>query len=318
MDSNYLIYNFVNIEDSLTSKNIFLKNKEDCLNICTSETNCQGVNITNPKCENSNIQDECVKSNMNNGISSIKPENLTEYNCKFLKNINNTNYVTNSENNNSFIKKQYGNNLNNIPLNQKYFLKINDKYIGIDSKKNQIFLVTFNDISSASIFQFNKNSNIIETKSNKCIQINGDYLVLKDCIQDNMSQEFIYENKSNTIRPLDDNFSKNLCFSIDNQNTSNNIILEECNYAYNKNQFIETETESETDIDSNYVKENFESDKDNLNGLKKINFCSNAIYKTIVTLILSCILIYFIWYLTRKQYKDNIESDFSNKSSIIN
>lgn len=320
MDSDYLIYNFVNIEDSPKPKNIFLKNKDYCLNICGSNTDCQGVNIAKPKCENSNILDECVKSNMNNGISNITPKNLTEYNCTFLTNINNTNYVTNSENNNSFIKKQYGNNLNNISLNQKYYLKINDKYIGIDSKSNFIFLVNFNEISSASIFQFNNNGNIIETKSNKCIEINGDYLVLKDCIQDNISQEFIYENKSNTIRPLNDNFVKNLCFSLDKKNTSNNIVLEECDYLNNTSQSIQTkiETELETNINTTYSKENFKSDKDNFNDLKKINFCSNAIYKTIVTLILCCILIYLIWYLTRKQYKDIGESDIFVKSSIIN
>ena len=68
----------------------------------------------------------------------------------------------------------------------------------------------------------------------------------------------------------------------------------------------------------NNSKENFDSDLDDFNSLKKLNLCSNVIYKTIVTLILCGILIYFIWYLTRKQYKDSIEYNFLEKSTIIN
>ena len=354
MDSDYLIYNFVNIEDSLKPNYSFSKDKNSCINICSSETNCQGVNISKPICgsgsesesENENVStntitntntntntsnnigNECIKSNLGNGISSIEPENLKNYNCNFLTNINPTNYVTNSENNYSFIKKQYGNNLNNISLNKKYYLKINNMYIGIDYKQNQIFLVNTNDISLASVFQFNKNGNIIETKTNKCIQINGDYLILEDCIQDNVFQEFIYENKSNTIRPNSNNLENNICFSLDfgNQNGTNNIVLEECNYSNNINQLVEVEVKVELEANTNNNKENFVindnnlNDLNDLNDLKKINYCSNPVYKTIVTFILCCILIYFIWYLTRKKYNNDgiIDSDLSVGTTIIN
>lgn len=65
------------------------------------------------------------------------------------------------------------------------------------------------------------------------------------------------------------------------------------------------------------LKENFESG--DIGELKKVNFCSNAIYKTIITLILTCILIYFIWYLCKKQYKDNNDSSIlTTKTPFIN
>ncbi len=34
------------------------------------------------------------------------------------------------------------------------------------------------------------------------------------------------------------------------------------------------------------------------------NFCSNPLYKTIITLVLFGILLYLIWYLCKKQYYD--------------
>lgn len=43
------------------------------------------------------------------------------------------------------------------------------------------------------------------------------------------------------------------------------------------------------------------------NKLKDINYCSNPVYKSIVFLILLGILIYFIWFVIRKQYNDDID-----------
>lgn len=314
MESNYLLYNNVNIDDSLTPKYIYSKDKSKCLNICLSENNCQGVNITNPICENNNNLTECINKNLTNGISNINTKDLTNYNCKFLSNINKTNYVIESENNTSYIKKEYANNINGLDLSKQYYLKINNNYFGIQKKHNQIFLVPVNDITSASVFTFNNNHNIIETKTGKCLQTNGNYLILDNCIQDNSNQQFIYENKSNTIRPLTNTFGDNLCISL---NKSGFFVLEECNCGDNIDQQvnIELKQESSSGLKENFESENFESE--NFGDLKKINFCSNTIYKTIVTLILCGILIYFIWYLTRKQYKDNNETDIET-SFIIN
>lgn len=311
MESDYLTYNFVNIEDKQNSTNFFVKDKTSCMKICDTDINCQGVNIVNPICYsvNDNISktnvNQCIKSHINNGIENLKTENLTKYNCNLLTNINQTNYIADCSNNNSFVKKKYVNNLNNLLPNYKYYLKINNKYIGIQNQKNLFFLVNVDEKNVASIFQFNNKGNLIETKTNKCVQINGNYLVLGDCIQENESQIFIYENKTNTIRPSSNILNNNLCFSTNN-NESNNIVLEKCNYTNNKNQNILYESD----------KENFMSERYDLKNLNNINFCSNVIYKTTITLILCCILIYFIWYLTRKQY--NYNNDFDNKTFIFN
>lgn len=319
METNYLLYNNVDIRDSPEPNFIFSSDKTKCVNTCTSQSNCQGVNILNPICnnnDNNDILQECINFNMNNGITNKTSDDLTKFNCKFLNNINNTNYVLNSDNNTTFVKKQYANNIDNINLGKKYYMKINDKYVGINNKNNQDFLVFVDDISFASIFQFDKNGNIIETKSNKCVQVNGIYLILEDCIQDNLSQQFIYENKSNTIRPLTNDLNYNLCISSADYD---NVILEECNYKNNKFQAVEIESESTQNIDLN-SKENFDIDFDidNFSNLTKIDFCSNMVYKTIVTLILCGILIYFIWYLIRKKYKDDVGPELFETSSIIN
>jgi len=49
--------------------------------------------------------------------------------------------------------------------------------------------------------------------------------------------------------------------------------------------------------------ENFKSLRKQIeNKLDDINYCSNPLYKTIVFIILVGILIYFIWFVSRKQY----------------
>lgn len=56
------------------------------------------------------------------------------------------------------------------------------------------------------------------------------------------------------------------------------------------------------------VYENFKSFRKRIeNKLDDVNFCSNPVYKTIVFIILVLILIYFIWFITRKQYSDDID-----------
>lgn len=305
--NNYLLYSKVNIQDSPKSKNNFLDDKSRCIEICSSENNCQGINIVNPTCEKNDTLTKCLNENINNttGVNTINSENLTQYNCNFLTNINDTNYVLDSDKNTSFIKNEFVNKLNNLSLDKKYYLKINNRYIGIKNINNQTFLIPIDDINLASKFKFNSNSNIIESKTNKCIQSNGNYLVLKDCIQNNPTQQFIYENKTNTIRPITNSSDNNLCLSF-NDDDNDMIVLEECDLKKKLHQSIDTQInnlfESKSESASN-IEENF--DVDGLIDLKNINFCSNHIYKTVVTLILVGILVYFIWYLIRKKYKDN-------------
>lgn len=324
MENNYLLYKNISISDSQKPKYHFSKDESSCVNMCLSENNCQGIMITNPVCKNEHLLNKCVEENLKNGIgdniNNISSENLSKYNCKLLTNINNTDYILNSDNNTTYIKKKYINKINNISLNKQYYLKINNFYIGISNQNNQIFLIPVKNVINASMFKFNLDGNIIESKSGKCIQVNGNYLILENCLQDNLEQQFIYESKSNTIRPqinIFDNNNGNQCISISLDN-SDKIILEECNYKNNINQEIITKlgqnlTKSNSNLEENSnseknlnLEENFESSGD-IGNLKKVNFCSNAIYKTIITLILTCILIYFIWYLCKKQYKDNNE-----------
>ena len=105
----------------------------------------------------------------------------------------------------------------------------------------------------------------------------------------------MFENKLNTIRPMEPLLHKNLCFTKSEIPGMRNISLEKCNFDNNNNQAIKTEIES-------YNNENFESDKfsEELN----INFCTNSLYKSIVTIILFGILIYFIYYITTVDYKE--------------
>lgn len=301
---NYLLYNNVNIEDIANPHYIYVKDKNECVNLCSSENNCQGVNIEKPT-----MNDE-----INNNI--IKPNNLTKLKCKFIKNLNNSNYIIESENNTTLIKKDYLNISDILDINKEYHLKINGHYVGIENKNNQLFLVLIDEDNlniTKSIFKFNHNGNIIDTQYNKCIQTNGNYLILQDYIPDNPAQEFIFENKTNTLRPKTNQFRNtykdDYCLDIKFEN----IVMDICDYK-NKNQYIDIEPISE-------IKEEFKSDVeiDELEKLTKINFCSNIIYKTIVTLILLGILIYFIWFLIRKKYKDNIDIN-SNlfTSRIIN
>ena len=54
--------------------------------------------------------------------------------------------------------------------------------------------------------------------------------------------------------------------------------------------------------------ENFKSYDDKIRDkFNDINFCSNPIYRTFVFIVFYGILIYFIWFVSRKQYTDDID-----------
>lgn len=62
---------------------------------------------------------------------------------------------------------------------------------------------------------------------------------------------------------------------------------------------------SVSDNKTNKDYENFKSLRKQIeNKLDNINYCSNPVYKITVFIILLGILIYFIWFVTRKQYDD--------------
>jgi len=298
MDNNYLVYNNISIEDGSKNSIIFGENKSNCIQKCSTEQNCLGLDIINPICKNSSTYSECLQENTNDGISKITPENFNKYNCKILNNINNTNYVLNSDNT-SYIKNQYA-DLKSSLKNSVYYLMIKDMYLSVNNQSNQIFLVGNNDIKLASLFKFNSNGNIIEVKTNKCLQTNGTNLILTNCDSNNTNQEFIYENKLKTIRPVSNTLDNNLCFTLD---SSQSIKLEQC--TNDKNQSIITESENNID--------NFDVDIDDMsiNSFKNFSMCSNPTYQIIVNVILCCIIIYFIWFVCRKTYKDNSNDEIA-------
>lgn len=320
MNNNFLSYDNVIINNNFKSTNYFSNNKSNCLDNCLKNNNCYGINITNPICDKNNKFNDCVSENLPIGIDNITPDDLLKYKCENITNVNtnvntniNTNVNTNiktdfnvnvCKNNTANIKKEFANKINNDILNNQYYLKINDVYIGISKKLNQIYLIPAKDISSASLFKFNSNGNIIETKTNKCVQKNGDFLILQDCVyndDDNNEQKFIYENIFNTIRPQSNTSDNNYCLTL---HDPNNFFLEKCNYDNNINQAVQiNKIDSINHVNLNKLDENFKANL--FDDYKKINFCSNPIYKIIISLILFGILIYFIWYLTRKQYKND-------------
>ena len=311
MDSSYLTYNNVKIIDNPHNSYIYSSDKINCLDKCILDKNCKGVNI----------------STKQSNLTQSDNKNQNNYQCNFLNNITNlesSSYVFESENDDSYLKKLHV----KITNNQKkhYYLKINDKYLSVLDNRNLLSLIITNDVSDASIFEFDSNGKIIEINYKKCLQINGKYIILSDCEENNISQEFIYENKLNTIRPLGlDNLTNlsNLSNSCLSKNLSEMITLEPCEIKNNKNQAIKLnlinhDNLTKLETDQNQM-ENFKFGPDaNLSDLKNINYCSDPIYKIIVTIILLGILIYFIWYLTRKEYKDNDNIVFMEKSTIIN
>lgn len=325
MDNIFFKYNKTNIIDKPNDIIIYSSNTIDCINSCELNENCKGVVISHPICENNLPFSECIGLINDIDILNSRPENLYNSKCKFMTNIDNrNNIINNSSKDTSYIKTKYSNMLNsNIDSSKLYYLKINNLYLSINSELGLLFLTTSNDIESAGLFKFNSDGNIIETKSQKCLQINGEYIILTECGNNIKEQKFIYENKFNSIRPiatLDKNNS--LCLSLGLE-MDNRIELEECVYSQTQNiqniQFNEnTKLEinqmpylNTNKLESTDKNENFSSLKQLEKKIENIDFCSNPVYKTIVFLIILGILIYFIWFVSRKNYLDDNDIEVS-------
>ena len=326
-----------NQHETQLKDNFFEFNVNDCLNACTLENNCQGLNITNPYCNSEQeTMAQCASQFKSTSINNINLENNNpyKYNCKILKNINSTNSLTHSENVNSYIKNKYTSQFEKI-TGSAFYLETNGKYLGIEEKFDNLFVVSVPDKKFASKFIFGPDNNIIESTSKKCLKTNGEYIILADCVQDDPAQKFIYENKFNTIRPTDiedlNIVNGTVCLSLslntqpntENYPNDNRIVLEKCINAEKQRINYESDTDSQTDT----TKENFFTSikldpiddpiDDPSDLVPNINFCSNPVYKTIVTLILVGIIIYFIWFVTRKKYWDD-ESLFETSSTPFN
>lgn len=316
MNSNFLQYNKTNINENKSYKSnkpiksTYNNNYNICLKECELNENCKGVVFSNPLCDKDNTFSECINMFTDIDILNSEPKNLYKSKCKFLSNIDNSSKVYSSEKNKSFIKNKYVNMLDSqINTSKYYYLKINNKYLGISDKLNSLFLVGVENINEASLFRFNSNGNIIELKSSKCLQSNGNYIILTDCDMTTNRQKYIYENKYNSIRNNNNNLM--LCMGLKNKSNEkinnitkfeNNIVLEECDNSLAQKVINELENKQ---IDEY---ENFKSIRNRIeNRVNNTEYCSNPIYKTIVFIVLVSILIYFIWFVSRKQYGDPIE-----------
>ena len=317
MNNNFLYYNKINVNGNPNDKIIYNNDTGICLNKCVSDNNCQGVTISNPQCGKNMTFSECIGLFTDIDILNTNPENLYKPKCKFLSNVENSNQVYFTEENKSYIKNKYGNMLNfKIDTSKYYYLKINEKYLGVNNELNSLFLIFVNSLNDASLFKFNSDGNIIELKSSKCLQTNGNYIILADCDNNLITQNFIYENKFNSIRPI--NFiqdNKMFCIDVgENNETGGRIKLVECNYSATQTVYAELkeyekhEKQKKIDEQNEQLYENFKSFRKQIeNKMDDVNFCSDPVYKTIVFIVLVLILIYFIWFITRKQYSDDID-----------
>ena len=321
MSQKFLKYNNIVFDDGF-NHNMFNKNKEECINECLSDKNCLGLNIYDPEC-NKNLYswDECLNKFTKIGINK-NIDNIKKYKCKIINNIDNSNKIYNSENNVSVVKNKYVNFYNKDILDKYYYLKIENKYLGINYEFDNLFLVSIDNIDLASLFKFNSSGNIIEKNTNKCLTVNGKYIILNDCDDYDENQNFIYENKFNTITHQKEITNKQYCLTL-TDHKNKRIFLEECSYGNNNNHHInfnqkitnemidiekeqeqEQEQEKQNDVTENNTDsniDNFNLLDDNFNLVKKevnsIDFCENNTYKIIVTLILIIIVLYFIWYI---------------------
>lgn len=344
---NFLQYDNMNISiPKQINHNNYTNNYLNCLNECKKDNNCKSVVITNPKCDKNKTFSECVESINDFDILALGSEKLFKIKCSYINEDNNDNNNVDdklfelypSNNNKSFIKNKYANYLyvqnEQIDTTKLYYLKINDKYLGVSNIHNNLFLVDYDNLNDASTFKFEHDGNIIETKTFKCLKTNGKYIILTDCDSNIDEQKFIYENKFDTIRPIKKpNQDLILCLSSISLNTSTNssnekifmndtmlnednrIVLEECKFTQNQKIIneqinnlemdinISGDEEKNKDLNNN---ENFKSlSKQIKNKINDIEFCSNPVYKPIVYLILFGIIIYFIWFILRKKYSYN-------------
>ena len=338
MNNVFLKYEHTNVINKPNDKIIYSSNTINCLNSCEFNDECLGVVLSNPLCEKNLPLQECIGMINDIDILGSQPENLYNNKCKFMTGMNNQNYIiNNSITDTSYIKTKYSDMLNsNIDTSKLYYLKINDLYLSIDDKLGLLFLTTSSNLENAGLFKFNFDGNIIETKSNKCLQTNGEYIILTDCDNSIEEQKFIYENKYNSIRPIIlSNKNKMFCLSTpqydlntnndvqskidEKSNIDNRIVLEECvnsklqniqNFPIDDNIKIEINQLTQELLNENTnenTNENFSSLKKLEKKIENIDYCTNPVYKTIVFLILLGIIIYFIWFVSRKRYFEDNE-----------
>lgn len=239
-----------------------LKYNAKCLKVCGENESCDGLNIDG------------------------------ENECGIIKKIANNNKITKSEHNTSYVKKDLVKNYNN---NDEYLLKLGDhKYITSEDEYGQTLLKATNHKKDADKFKFNDNNSIVNTYTNKCVQSNGSYLILSDCDTNNKNQNFIIENKLNTLRN-----NSNNCLT--RYSESDKVTLTECDNSLNKNNSQIVNAKKSKD------KENYDTQKKNIDldedeedddeDNYSSSICKNNTYKIIMNIVFAVIIYLLLYYI---------------------
>lgn len=236
-----------------------LKYNAKCLQICGENESCNGLNI-----------DE-------------------DNECGIINKITNNNKITKSEDNTSYVKKDLVKDYNN---SDEYLLKLgHHKYITSEDEYGQTLLKATNHKKDASKFKFNNNNSIINTDTNKCVQSNGSYLILSDCDANNKSQNFIIENKLNTLR----NDSNN-CLT--RYSESDKVTLTECDNSLTKNnsQIVHTKKSKDKenyDTQQKNIDLDYDDDEDDYSS----SICENNTYKIVMNVVFAVIIFLLLYYI---------------------
>jgi hypothetical protein len=285
--NNFLNYQNTTINNGNYLGTISTKDEAVCNEICNNSVNCTGYNISNPICNETNRVLGCIEqiAKTNNFFEKTLDSNPFDYKCDLLNNLNKNFYNYDNSKEISLMKQEYVNKIYQLNETNPYLLNINNNYLLSDNINNQDNIIGSSNINEADEFYFKKNS-IIHSPSEKCIELNGEYLKLNDCDHNNFNQNLILENQFNSIRSLNNH---NLCLTNDN----NKIIMSECINNSNNNQ-------QDVILKDNI---NLQTKYNSLNNITEpfgIPCCNDPYYTIIVNIIILIIIILLVWFLIIK------------------
>jgi hypothetical protein len=217
---NYIKYNNLLVNDG-TNVQSTVNNPQDCINKCSNNPNCQGVNIK--KNDQPNVSDD-----------GYNYQTVLPIKCEYINNICYSNTKSPNSDSNFYAKK----NNSHLETNVPYILKNNDKCLSID-KNNIIIGSNCNDKKNLMPVTFDTTYNTIKigSGSDSCLNFDGTKLNLLKCNDFSSGQKFVYENVYNTLRPYDDTtrcvHAKNMT---SNGNSNYIFSVDPCEQLIGKNQ----------------------------------------------------------------------------------
>jgi len=218
--SNYVKYNNLLLNDG-TNKKETVNLKTDCINKCSNNPNCQGVNI--------------ITNNVQNQVNTdgYNYQNVPQITCQYVSNICYSNTKNENANSTLYAKKNNSHLENNVP----YLLKNNN--VCLSTKNNNLGATNCNDINNVTPVLVNTDSNIIKVgmKGDICLNYdNNGNLNLDKCNTFNPNHKFIYENVYNTLRPYNDSSQcVNTTKITNNGNTNYKYITVPCTQSSSQN-----------------------------------------------------------------------------------